>query len=265
MAQVRGDADLLGRGHRLPEEAELLVGLPAVRLIGHRQVGEDTFHADQAALLIGSGGTQQLGPPLQGAAVAAQTGVDLQMHMGRSLKCRGSLGHGLDLPAGDAQRDVPVHRGGEIGIAAVQPGEDGRLDPGLTQLEGLGHVSGAQPVGAAVEGRLGSGERAVAVAVGLDRHHDLGRRDRRSDGADVMPDRSGVDDRCALQTLERAAGRTHGLHSTRPGFPDRGAAPSLRRSGPLSDRPFRQTLQTDPWAAEPSPATRAEAPKWPCP
>ena len=77
-------------------------------------------------------------------------------------------------------------------VGVVQPGEHRRVDAGVSQLERLGDVGDAEPVGAAVERGACDGDGAVAVGVRLDDGHDVracrrGRRARRRwpDGVEV--------------------------------------------------------------------------------
>jgi hypothetical protein len=79
----------------------------------------------------------------------------------------------VQFPARAADVDSCGHRGGEVAVRGVQPGQQRRLDPGGAQGEGLGDVGDAQPAGARAEGRAGHLDGAVPVGVGLDDGHDL--------------------------------------------------------------------------------------------
>ena len=99
----------------------------------------------------------------------------------------------FQFPARAADVDAGGHGGGEVALRGVQPGQQGGLDAGGAQGQGLGNVGGAQPVGAGTERGAGDGDGAVAVGVGLDHRHHLGRRCHGRQAADIVPDGFEVD------------------------------------------------------------------------
>ena len=139
-----------------------------------------------------------------GGAAPAQPGVGLQMDPGRAPGDRRGRGQPR-APVGRSGRQV--HLGGDgLGVVVLGDGhqaQDRLFDAGRAQLERLGHVHDAQPVGAAAHRRPGGRNRAVAVPVGLDHRHHRG-------GGHVRPQRRDVPgDRAELDASLRMAVHSH--------------------------------------------------------
>ena len=71
--------------------------------------------------------------------------------------------------------------------------EDRRVDPGLPQCDTLSGERDAQPGAPGIQGGAADGDRAVAVAVGLDHRPNGGGRGGRTEDADVVGDGVEVD------------------------------------------------------------------------
>src|SRR5699024_5127713 len=163
-------------------------------LTGHSNVGNYSFDADQPVALVLRSLSDHLGPGFDRGTIATESGVYLQVHPRRPLPCLCRLSDPVQLPTGDPQVDVLTDGGGEVGVPAVQPGQNRRVDAFGAQLPRLAEVGGSQPVGTSGERGAGCSDDAVAVAVGLNGGHDFGRPHIVSHCADVMGDSLGVDD-----------------------------------------------------------------------
>ncbi len=100
------------------------------------------------------------------------------------------------------QVDVGLDRGGEVGGGGGNPRENGRVragDAGLVeasaQLESLGQLGDAQPIGASLKGRERDGDKPVPVGVRFDGGELEGVRGCGPQDAQVVLDGGQVDDR----------------------------------------------------------------------
>jgi hypothetical protein len=116
-------------------------------------VTEQAAHLDQPVALETRGGRDGVAPGRGLDAIAAESGVDLQVHPGWSADgCRG-LRHGAELlDRRDAEVDVSGDRRIEVGAGIVQPGEHGRVHTGRTQRDRLLDVGDAEASAARADG-----------------------------------------------------------------------------------------------------------------
>ena len=175
MADLQVQPRVLGHRYGLAEAVHLLVRLRPVRFVGDRQVGEDADHPQQPLLLVLHGPVDQVLPERRRAAVAAQPGIDLQVHACRPFEPPGRLDHRLQFPTGHADVDPRLDARGEVRVRGVQPGQDGRVDARRAQGQPLGEVRNAQPGCPGFQCGPGHRDGAVAVGVRLDHRHHTGR------------------------------------------------------------------------------------------
>ena len=173
MPDLGVNTGVLGDRQGHPEGGELVVGFGPLGFVGDGEVGEDAHDPQEAPVLVLHGFAHEPVPVRDGCAVAAQSGVDLQVDACRTFLFAGRRNNPLQLPAGAPDVDPGGHCGGEVALAGVQPGEHWGFDPGRAQGQGLGDVGDAQPAGPGAEGRAGNGDGAMAVRVGLNHRHDL--------------------------------------------------------------------------------------------
>ena len=193
MAHFDVDSGIFRDGHGFAEPAQLHIGFVPVRLVRDGQVREQAHHAQQALVLVLECFADHRIPERTGAAVAAQTGVDLQMHPGWALLFPGCCHNVREFPTGNAEIDPGLDRGAEVSCRGVQPGQDRRLDAGRPQLQRFADVRHTDPGGSGLQRGRRHRHRAMAVPIGLDHCHDLRRRSDLGDPADVLPDRLEVD------------------------------------------------------------------------
>ena len=151
---------------------------------------EDPAHV-QPALALQLGGAHEGGgriPTLE--AVAAETGVHLELHDGAVSGCRGAF---QLRQRADAEIDARLDRRSEVGLLSVQPGQYRRVDAGGSQGEGLIQVGYTQPVGPGIHHGLGDPERPVPVCVRLDHGHREGRCGQLAQHPEVRPNGAEVD------------------------------------------------------------------------
>jgi hypothetical protein len=173
------------------------------------QVTHDPDDADPAVPLGVPGLGAQAVPPGGLGAVAAETGVQVQVDAGAG----GGTGDRVEvIQARDAQFDVQPGRGGEVGAGRVEPAQDPLGQARLAQRSGLVDSGDAEAGRAPGEGGPGDVDLTVAEAVGLDhRHHLAGRTG--PDGAHVGGDRAQVDVQRRLRPQGQKTHRRTGPYS----------------------------------------------------
>ena len=150
-------AGVLGDGEGFAEGRELFVGFRALGFVGDGQVREDAHHAQQALVLEVHGFAHEAVPGIQGRPVAAQSGVHFEVHAGGPFLLAGGRHNAFQFPARAADVDAGGHGGAEVALRGVQPGQQGRLNAGGAQGQGLGDVGRAQPVGAGLSAARATG------------------------------------------------------------------------------------------------------------
>ena len=122
-----------------------------------------------------------------GAAIAAQAGVDFKVHACRALLVAGGGDHGLQLPPGNSDVDARGDSCLEVALGGVQPGKQWRFDSRGAQRERLGDVRDTEPRRSGVEGGARDLHGSVTVSVGLhNRHHSCGGGNT-GELADIVP------------------------------------------------------------------------------
>ena len=180
------------------------------RFVGHGEVRPEADDVDRTLGLEPQGRRQERGQVRRREAVAAQAGVDLELHPGGQADRAGRVGHLVERPGGgDRQVDVGLDRVLQRRARGVEPGQDARSgDARATQLERLADLGRAQPGRAAGDRRLRGGDQAVAVGVGLDDGHDLRGRGVGGERGHVAADRGEVDDGARGELAHGAQSRT---------------------------------------------------------
>ena len=192
-AQARpcGDLERLGEDAGLVE-VDRVVG-PAV---GVREVAPEPGDAD-AAVDLGLGrGVAQRRPVRAGGAGPRQAGVDLEVQPRGHPGAPGRLpGPGERARAGDPQVDLRDHRRRQVLVRRAEPGQHGLIEPGLPQREGFFEEGHPEPGSPTLDGGAGTGDEAMAVAVGFDDRHHLRGAGPLAQHGDVVADRVEVDER----------------------------------------------------------------------
>src|SRR6185312_5732221 len=142
---------------------------------------------------------EQLLPLRSVGAIAAQPGVDLELHRSGS-GCRGDPIELLTIA--DPDIDSRGNRLLEVLPGSVQPGQQRGVDAGVAQLSRLREVGDAEPLRTAVERGARDGDGSVAVAVRL---HD-GEHGRATRGLTQQPDVVGDGAQIDESLTEGAAG-----------------------------------------------------------
>ena len=230
----------------------LLVERGVARRVGVRQVRPDRDDLRGAVGLGLGGGVEQVGPFGGLHAVAGEPGVDLEVQPGRAARLSRARQHGGEVGAGgDGEVDVGGHRGGEVVVGDVQPGEHPDAEPRGAQLQGLLDRADAQPGGARRERGTGDRDGAVPVAVGLDHHHQRGVGCGGAQHVDVVPDGGEIDERLGARAVHprilssdyRAASRASG---GRPGWRPGGGRTGRARRRPRDRPPARARTPRSP-------------------
>ena len=158
--------------HRIAEGVQLRDGLGlALWFVRDGEVREDPLHPQQTGVLSDHHALDESGPLLHRGTVAAEPGIDFQVHCGRGARGAGGGQNGVELPPVEAQADVTSQRVFEVRGRGVQPREHGGGDARVTQGHRLGRVRRAEHVRPGGERRARHRNRPVAVRVRLD-HRD---------------------------------------------------------------------------------------------
>src|SRR5690606_10422703 len=99
-----------------------------------------------------------------------QARVDLEVHRGDAVV--GGRRDPAELLAGRGPDVAPLRdRRAEVGVRAVQPGEDRHADAGVAKRERGGYLECGERVGSGLEGRAGDGQHLVPIRLGLEGEH----------------------------------------------------------------------------------------------